>query len=118
MEVKFPFVGREHLEAAQRREQRLQEENDKLLGKIFALIDKLAEIRPEPPETRQEISPPSFVFPALVSEAIAQRAPRGSKVEGLLRQHAERRLSNGEADPEEVAKEILAGSSTFNEDEW
>lgn len=119
--MKFPLVSRDRYDEALAREQRREERIRELEAKLFELVDEIVGLKVMTPEEKavERFKESSFALPAVVQEAILQRTTPGSKNEGLLRKHAETRLSNpGDVDPEEVAREILAGSSAFtNTDE-
>lgn len=114
------LVSRERYEEALQREAKLEAKNEALMNKIMDLVEQIASFTvPEKTEANREFKP-SFELPAVVKEAISQRTPKGSATEGMLRKFAERRLSEkvGEIEPEDVAKEILAGSDAFDEEGW
>lgn len=119
--MRFPFVSRDRYDEAVVREARLQKKLDEAHDTLLDMVDKLVALKSQivehditgPPEPE-----PGFALPPKVKEAIYQRAPRGSKIEGELRRYAEKRLANGEAEAEVVAKEILAGSDAFADEAW
>lgn len=118
----WPWVSRARLDGVLEILRDYRERVRDLEDQNMRLVEKIVEIKVDPltvsAAARKEQREDTYVLPEVVQEAIRERSIAGSSVEIRLKKFAEGRLANGDAEPKEVAEEILMGSDAFKNEDW